>query len=345
MPVVGALAAPELILAALLTVGLLYATRTVWVPFLIWMLSQIPVIGNWVASQAGRLINDAFNWMSAKANQVVTSLTEAIRRVVSRVWGFTLATASAIEAGERALVHLIATTLPALEARAGAFASTIGTAAQQYAHALVAGAQQLAAAWVQLAEAYARALYQQALNEIALVNVNLSHWVDQQLRALNAWVSATAASILNKNAQDLAQAEARARVAEKAVADQAAHASSEMAKYAKALTLDGETYARSLTADAERLAKLLNSDTLARALVATGAVAVSVTALEELSCIKLCAPLSLLGNAIEALDLAGLLLLIAEASTDPKGTADFVRSTVGPVVDVGAALYHDLGGA
>lgn len=63
---------------------------------------------------------------------------------------------------------------------------------------------------------------------------------------------------------------------------------------------------------------------------ATGAVAQAVTALENSECIKFCDPLGALGQALQLLDVAGIIAFLGYAASDPGGAQAFLQDTLAP---------------
>lgn len=344
MPVVGALAAPELVLVALLGLLLLYATRSLWVPFLIWLLSQIPVIGGFVAAQAARLINDAFNWMGARVRDTVHVLTDAVIRVITRMSASASAVQAALGNALAAIAHLFSVALPAL----AAWARALVTALQAWTWAQLQRLEGLIDWRIRALAAFLLA-WVEATVSAAVANLN------QQFRGLEealgaVWAATTAAIATALGAaqaytdQRVHQAEVSAATAIGTASADALAAEQALRRQIDAAAASAEAYARSLTLDAERLAGLANARTLATALAATGVVAIGLEAIRELECIKRCAPLGAIGASVEALDLAALLLLVGEAARDPKGTAQFLEATIRPIVDEGVTLSRALTG-
>jgi hypothetical protein len=342
MPVIGALAAIDVVFLALMGVGLLYITRQIWVPFLIWLLSQIPVIGGWVASQTGHWVNAAFSWVGQRVAQLIQPLTDAISRVIVWVRGYVQGVAFDINALIDALHHIRFDVLGELSTRLIVFiASRLAALSSALMAQIVALARELELVRA-AAIAYAEARFGDAINAAQQLNGRLRDWVV-------ALIASTLAYLEQRFAQQLQQTETRVRQAEAAAAGEVAQAE----RLASAQLADLKAYVdgsivgvvgleQTLAWDARKYADLLNARTLATSLAAAGTVAIGLEAIRELECIKLCAPLSLVGNAIEALDLAALVLLVAEAAHDPKGTAGFLQATIAPVIDEGVTLARGV---
>jgi hypothetical protein len=88
--------------------------------------------------------------------------------------------------------------------------------------------------------------------------------------------------------------------------------------------------------------------TLNAALAGAGAlvttVAVAVDAIQRSPCMQRCNSLGSLGTALEAIDLAALLLLVAEAGRKPGGSADIFESVFGGPIAFATQAFHTLAG-
>jgi hypothetical protein len=344
MPFVAALAAPEIILAALLGLLLLYSTRSVWVPFLIWLLSQIPVIGNWVAGNAARLLEDAFNWLGNRVHDMVQVLTDAVIRLVTRSIAAAVAVHAALASAVNAAAHVVTVLLPWAWAQTQALVNGL----RAWVMAEVQRLEGLIDWRVRAAVALLLAALESAVSA-AVANFN------QQFKGLEdriglLWATVTAAIGAALNAAQ-AYTDQRVHGAETSAAAAVAGASAEAQAAEQALrdkieqaARDAETFAQTLTLGAERAFGLANARTLATALAATGAVAIGLEAIRELECIKRCNTLGQLGNELELLDIAALMGLVALVAHDPRGAERLVQDAVGPIVTEGAAVFCGIVG-
>jgi hypothetical protein len=343
MPVVAGLAAADLILLGLFSIGFLYATKQLWMPALLYLLGQIPVVGGYVASRTAQLINDMFAWVGARVAGLIQPLTDAIERVITRIAFYVRAVQATLTSAGAALTHTITQLLPALEIRAQLYAATLVQALGGLVNGLYLAALREIGAVEQQLIGYALSLYQAALQAIALVNLQLSQQINQAVTQLITWVTTSIGQEVTRTDTAIAAAAAGARADAIAVEQYAQQLTASAEAYARQLVTDAGSFTRGLVNDAEQAAALGNAQTLAAALAATGAVAVSVQAIRELECIKQCNPLGQLGASIDALDVAALVLLVAEAAHDPKETTAFLTATVKPLIDEGVGLARTVG--
>jgi hypothetical protein len=323
---------------------LLYATRQLWVPFLIWMLSQIPVIGGWVASQAARLINDAFNWIAARVTHLVQPLTDAIWRVISRLRAFTGSTAAALAAIGAALHHILDVSIPWVEA----WVWDRLTDVYAFVRAQVRALDGLIDWRIKAVTALLLALIESAVSA-AVSNFNQQfQGFENRVGALWAAVVAIVGGALNAaqayTDQRVHQAETNAAAGTSAVGMEAARQAQALRERIDQAARNAEAFTATLVGQAERSASLQNAATLATALAATGAIALSVEQIRNLECIKACAPLGQLGNELQALDLGVLLAVLLGAASHPKEGAAALTAMLAPGSQAAhaelGALFH-----
>lgn len=205
-----------------------------------------------------------------------------------------------------------------------AYTEATGKADQAYARALAQAEEAFALQLQQQSEAFALQLQRQALNYA------------QQLSAGDRALSE------QLQAQALSYAQAVGLEAEQYA--RALLGQAENFIQAEVKTLEG--YIESVQqADTDYTRQAVGSATAPLAAGLTIAQA-AISELENSECMKFCNPLGGLGAALEAIDLAALLALVADAYRDPGGASKLVSELLGPVAQAGEdALKAVTGGA
>lgn len=350
MPVVGALAALDVIALALLALIMAVGFFPMFRPLLSGILSEVPVIGGWIASRVDILLIGAYVGAVSWTNVATAPLTDA----VGRYW---LATYSINQQALQAIINLTQKVvmirfdvIPAVTQQLWVLMSQLynltvslinaqAAQQQQYSVALYWQAVRFTVQELGAEQAFAQQLAAQGqqftLGQIAQV---VSY--DQQL----------AAQLLS-DAQGLtldAERYAAALAAQLVAFTQAAVGDAEL--LAERIGVDGAEYARALQRQALDFASGAAAAAFADAAALTAALAVTVTAIEDSPCMRFCAPLGDLGQLLQQLvdlGLAALLVsLAAELARDPRGTAATLDQLIGgPIREVAAVAALEAGQA
>lgn len=325
MPAVGALAAIDLVVVALVAAILVFALISLYRPFLTGALGSLPLVGGWIQSNIETLLLRAAVAATLWAQAAVSPLTDAIDRVWAERHAFGLATVQTIQLGYNVTAILesqlrwVAQQLLPAEIRASlalalAYANQL---AQQLEQAIVAALASAVAYTTQVAqqlEQLDRDLYASA------VQVAVS-----EAEAVDAHVRLALAEAVTHTDQAVGQVEA---LATGLYAQSLAYSQEVGRDLLVALDAD-QAWTRDAVRQAEVEGQAAAAAAGAAALAGAGAlvtaVAARVTAIEDSPCQRFCSPLGDAGQLLQGIQDAGILAiilgLVVQAEQDPAGLA------------------------
>lgn len=321
MPIVAGVAGVDVLLLALFSVLLLYATRQLWVPFLLWLLGQVPVVGGWLDQHTAQLLAGAARWIGDRVAGLIYPLTSFVQRVESRWRELVRATLAVGQVAYNAIYHLRWVVIPWVFTTA----ISIGLAQVQALGRLVQG------------------LYAASLRAIDAAVANLQAQIAQ---ALNTAIATARALHLTALAQALSWAKTVEAEAYQWFTQSVAHAEQLTLNEAQRAQLAEAALWSTLSADVTRVEQYVRDQvwgpggavttvegdltlglqqTLQQALAGAAALALPLTvAIDEVKnsrCMQQCNVLGDLGEDLQALDLGVLLALLLGAATHPKEAA------------------------
>ena len=335
----GAAAALDVVMAALVAMILAAALLPLFRPLLVGALGSVPVIGGYLQVNADALLARAYAFSIRWSEAAVSPLADLIARIWTQTFGWVDGQLQVDRATVGALWRVRYQALPALQLAVEQYARELARGIQLYAQQLVLGA-----------ERYALALEQAEQARAAQAEAQLGLYAQQLAQAAEGYARALAGEELAFTQQAVLGAEAFAARAALGAEGYALELATQVLDLTRKGLLEGELYARRVGLDAEDYARALQdlavrhtdavgAAVLAAGVAATAVVAERVTELEDSPCQRQCGILGELGLGLGALDLA-LLFQLAEASlTDPRGGVQLVEGVVGgPARDLGLKL-------
>lgn len=343
MPAIVAVGGLDVVVVGLCALILGVALFPLLRPLLAGGLSQVPVIGTWLAQNTDLVLFRAYVSALGFISGSVSTLTDLVRRLRYAMVLIPAATIDAVYYGWQATWIIRYRTIPQLAGQTGQLVAQAQATAQAYADYRVS---RLATNVGQIM-AYLIALTQQT-GQAAMA------YADYRVSALASSVSQLLAQVIGyvqaQDAQGIAYAQALTASSE----GYARSLAGQVLQYAQAGVLDAERYAQRVGVDAEDYARALHDVAIghadqvagaaaAAAAASTSAVAARVAEIEESPCQRACNPLGQIGELVQGLEGAGLLSiligLVVEAERDPRGLQSALQGAfVVPAHDALAAL-------
>lgn len=338
MPAVGALVAIDAVVVALVLTVILYASRQLWLPFLLNALGSIPVVGGYIEQQADALILRAVAGAALWIQAGVWPLTSAVQRFKVLWEWLTRHSVEAHEATFNALWTLFYGAVPMLVRISYDYALQAEQLAVAYAHAedliVLQDAETLFSQAVTFAHAEDLVVLQDA---VALFEQAVTYAHSGDLAVLADAVALFQQAVAYAHAGDLVVLQDAERLWQDAV-ERAMAGDLEVARYAEQIGVQAEGYAQTLERIAVGYTDTVGAAVAATAAAATAAVATRVQEIEDSPCQRFCSPLGDLGQLLQGLEDAALgaliLELIAECRRNPKAVASMLGEVfTGPAQD------------
>lgn len=337
MPAVAIL--PDLVVGFVLVI-LAFAAIVLFRPLVVGLLSQLPVVGGWVAARVNGLLISVLGAAVAAIDAGVLVVRDFITAVFNDTWGHRVATGQAIESAFNAawriqyrLIPFVWTQLGAhidfVWRSLGAHVDDVWRASTDYTTRVwKAVTDYTTAVWVATTD-YTTAVWKASTDYTTAVWRAMGDYVNGIWAQLGAhidavWVQVTA------YARDLVGAEAgRAIEAERQLQADIAGAAGAAVGLAERLWADER--ARAIAAEA---------GVAAAGAAAVAGVSAAVRAIEDSPCQRFCSPLGDLGQLLDQLAgdavVAAILALAAAAARDGQLVGDQVAGDVAPIA--GAVL-------
>lgn len=314
-------------------------------PLLVALFAQAPFIGGWLSSNVDAGLAAFERSLVGPANAALGALSSTIDYLTSS-WGQLVSTVSSLaQLTYTAAWRIVNLQLPALEERAGAFASALFAQLLAIVNADVAAARAEASAAVAVAEADAVALFQQAealahdlaaAEAVALADglAVAEGLATAQVRAERAFVTDQLLGVRQEIADAFTQAQAALTAAEAVLEGDIGAVAGNLGD---ALQRDVDSLLAQIKAD---------KDALAAALTGTAAgLAADIAAIRAMRCLQYCDPLADLGSFINNLDAGLLIAFVAYAKGHPGEATAFLKSEVLPAVkDYASGVEAMIGG-
>ena len=330
MPVVLGLAALEDTVVAFFLLLFIVATYPIWKGALVAVLSELPLVGGWAASNADRLATALYGW----ANGWVATGLGAVSRLVDTVQADALAlaqetTRAAFWTHDR-LSWVVQSYVPSL---VGVLRTEVYT---EYGWLLggiaqaLASAQAFALAQVGVLRAEVYTEYGWLLGGIAQARTEAEAFAQAGIDRLAGQVGQALRGLQGELTQDLSRLSGEL-VAELTRLRDLIRATAQelLAELGRAISAE-RAHADQVGAEAHSYTDAQTAAIAATAAAAVAAVATAVKAIEDSPCQQRCSTLGNLGGELEALELGLLLAGLAVLVREPKPAADAVVRTLAP---------------
>ena len=335
MPALGALGALDVVVLAAVAAILAMAFLPLFRPLLGSGLSQLPIVGDWLAPRVDGVLFSAyigsFRFVEASIRPLVDMIVR-VRWVMFMVPGWTV---NAFFGAYQATLKLRDVYIPAAERRLTDFVNwSSGVLRGEYS-----ALHRIAIDYINWSSGVLRGEY----TGLFRYAVDFINWSSGVLRGEYT-------GLFQQAAASIVAAEERAGLYARLLAGQAEGYALGLARSLlaslDARVMDLERFAERVGADAEGYARTLRElgDAYARELVMAAAaiaaaevaaVAVRVRAIERSPCQRFCGPLGDVGELLQELGDAGLLALmlelISESRRDPGGVARAIDGSIGQV--------------
>ena len=331
-----------MMLASLGILMLAVSAKTI-LPPLLDAFSNLPwPVGPWLHDRA----EDVYNWTSGAADSALTNLIQATLDLWSRIEWVNRVIAAAftetIDDVEWAVEHTVGALLPALRDWADELVSNLQAWAVQQFASLQAWVLNQLGPVPELIQGAISALWAQIVPYINDVAQAVQSADQAAIDALGGYTAAQTAAVLAQAENDILNEAQRAARAEGATLATAQAYSAALQADLSARVFGPGGAVQGLE---DELQTGLNG-TLAAALAGALALAkpleLTIDNINDSPCMKACDPLGAFGSALETLDLAAIVALVAAAAANPKGTADAVQSLLGPVIDGADTLVESV---
>lgn len=241
------------------------------------------------------------------------------------------------EATNRAIFYITGTRLPAVASHADAHADANHRAALLRIDQVDASATVKANAAQVRSETYAQqvgAAVDADARQLAVADAQLARQLAQQSEAFSSQLHAQALGFATEVGADANAYSRQLALQEQAFTQQVG---TEAEAFTKGVAQDLERYIESVGKAAAADTRAVTGAAVAPLAGALALAQTAIRTLENSKCQQFCNSLGNLGAGLEAIDLAALLALVAEAAHDPGTVAKFISGTIAPLVSEGVS--------